>query len=196
MSFNGLGQWICNSTGNPVVSGTTISSTWLNALTADLATGLSTAICKDGQTTVTANIPMGGFKLTGLGTATLAGDAIAYPTAGSWTPVDASGAGLVFTSNTGTYVKLGQLVFITGTLIYPSTVNGGGAAVGGLPVASAAIAHQVIPLALSTGGTVPTLQIVSGVQYISLRTIADAAITNANMSLTQITFSGTYQAAS
>lgn len=31
------------------------------------ATGLSTAICKDGQTTPTANLPMGGFRHTGVG---------------------------------------------------------------------------------------------------------------------------------
>ena len=40
-----------------MVAATTISSTVFNALTADLATGLSTAICKDGQTTATASIP-------------------------------------------------------------------------------------------------------------------------------------------
>lgn len=33
------------------------------------ATGLSTAITKDGQTTITANLPMGGFKHTGVASA-------------------------------------------------------------------------------------------------------------------------------
>jgi hypothetical protein len=47
-------------------------------LTADLATGLSTALTKDGQTTPTANIPMGTFKLTGLGAGTAATDAAQY----------------------------------------------------------------------------------------------------------------------
>lgn len=42
----------------------------------DTATGLSTCITKDGQTTPTANIPMGGFKLTGLGAGTANGDAV------------------------------------------------------------------------------------------------------------------------
>jgi hypothetical protein len=78
MSYNGSGTFVINSTGQPVVTGTTISSTMFNALTADLATGLSTAICKDGQQTVTANIPLGGFKLTGLGAATAVADAPQY----------------------------------------------------------------------------------------------------------------------
>lgn len=57
MSFNGSGTFVINSAGNPVVTGTTISSTWANALTADIATGLSTCVTKDGQTTTTAIVP-------------------------------------------------------------------------------------------------------------------------------------------
>ena len=78
MSYNGSGTFQINSSGQPVVTGTVISSTAFNALTADLATGLSTAITKDGQTTPTANIKLGGFKLTNVGTATTAGDALTF----------------------------------------------------------------------------------------------------------------------
>jgi hypothetical protein len=74
MSFNGSGTFVINSTGQPVVTGTVISSTAFNALTADLATGLSTTMTKDGQTTATANIPMGTFKFTGLGAGSAATD--------------------------------------------------------------------------------------------------------------------------
>jgi len=57
MSYNGSGTFQINTSGQPVVAGTVISSTAFNALTADLATGLSTAITKDGQTATTARIP-------------------------------------------------------------------------------------------------------------------------------------------
>ena len=57
MSYNGSGTFNINTAGQPVVTGTVISSTAFNALTADLGTGLSTAITKDGQTTATARIP-------------------------------------------------------------------------------------------------------------------------------------------
>jgi len=57
MSYNGSGTFVINSTGQPVVTGTVISSSTFNSLTADLGTGLSTAITKDGQTTTTALIP-------------------------------------------------------------------------------------------------------------------------------------------
>lgn len=75
MSFNGSGLFQINSAGQPPTAGTTITVAAHNALTADLATGLSTCITKDGQTTVTANIPMSTYKITGMGAATARTDA-------------------------------------------------------------------------------------------------------------------------
>jgi hypothetical protein len=83
LSFNGSGVFVINTSGQPVVTGSVISSTAFNALTADLATGLSTTITKDGQSTPTANIPWGGFKITGLGTPTTTGDALAFGRTGT-----------------------------------------------------------------------------------------------------------------
>jgi len=56
MSYNGSGTFNINTTGQPVVAGTVITASAFNALTTDLATGLTTAITKDGQTTTTARI--------------------------------------------------------------------------------------------------------------------------------------------
>ena len=56
MSYNGSGTFTINSTGQPVVAGTVITASAFNSLTTDLATGLTTAITKDGQTTTTARI--------------------------------------------------------------------------------------------------------------------------------------------
>jgi hypothetical protein len=75
MSYNGSGVFTINTAGQPVITGTTISSTTFNTLTADLATGLTTALTKDGQSTPTANIGMGGFKITNLAAGTVASDA-------------------------------------------------------------------------------------------------------------------------
>ena len=75
MSFNGSGVFTINTAGQPVITGTTISSTTFNSLTADLATGLTTALTKDGQSTPTANIGMGAFKITNLAAGTVASDA-------------------------------------------------------------------------------------------------------------------------
>ena len=75
MSYNGSGVFNINTAGQPVITGTTISSTTFNSLTADLATGLTTALTKDGQSTPTANIGMGAFKITNLAAGTVASDA-------------------------------------------------------------------------------------------------------------------------
>lgn len=75
MSYNGSGTFTL-AAGNPVVTGTTISSTWANNTLSDIATGLTTAICKDGQTTPTANIPLGTFKLTGMGVGSALTDSV------------------------------------------------------------------------------------------------------------------------
>ena len=114
MSYNGSGVFNINTAGQPVVTGTVISSTAFNALTADLATGLTTALTKDGQTTPTANIPMGGFKITGIAAATTLGDALSYGRAATVSTLTnsaltsgrvpyASTAGLLVDSSTFTY---------------------------------------------------------------------------------------------
>jgi hypothetical protein len=77
VSFNGAGLFLINTAGQPVVGNTLIDAATFNAFTADVATGLSNVICKDGQTTPTANIPMGGFKITGLALGTSNNDAAA-----------------------------------------------------------------------------------------------------------------------
>ena len=66
------------SAGNPVVTGTTISSTVQNNTMSDVATGLSTCVLKDGTQIVTANIPMAGFKFTGLGSGTAATNSASF----------------------------------------------------------------------------------------------------------------------
>jgi hypothetical protein len=67
MSFNGAGTF--TQATAPVVSGTVISSTNYNTQNTDFVNGLSNVICKDGQTTVTANLPMATYRHTGVGNA-------------------------------------------------------------------------------------------------------------------------------
>lgn len=52
------GTYSLYSTGNPVVTGTSISSTWANNTLNDLASGLSTCVLKDGTQTPTAPVPI------------------------------------------------------------------------------------------------------------------------------------------
>ena len=77
MAFSS-GTFSLYTPGNPVVTGTTIQSSWANNTLSDIATGLTTCVLKDGTQTITANIPMAGFKFTGLGAGSTAGDSLRY----------------------------------------------------------------------------------------------------------------------
>ena len=77
MSRNGSGTYSLPA-GNPVVTGTTISSTWANNTLTDLATAVTGSIAADGQTPITGNLAMGGNKLTGLGVGNANGDSVEY----------------------------------------------------------------------------------------------------------------------
>jgi hypothetical protein len=77
MSRNGSGTYTLPA-GNPVVTNTTISSTWANNTLTDIATALSNSIAADGQTVVTGNIQMNANKLTGLAVGTTAGDSVEF----------------------------------------------------------------------------------------------------------------------
>lgn len=76
MPYNGSGTFTPPSSDFPAVTNTVISSTKFNNVINDLATGLTTALTKDGQTTPTANLTMGGYKLTNVGAATAVADAV------------------------------------------------------------------------------------------------------------------------
>lgn len=60
--------------GNPVVTGTTISSTVQNNTMTDVANEITNSIPRDGSAPPTANIPLGGYRLTGSGAAIAATD--------------------------------------------------------------------------------------------------------------------------
>jgi hypothetical protein len=65
MSRNGSGTYSLPA-GNPVVTGTTITSTWANNTLTDISTALTGSLASDGQTTATGNLKMGANRITGL----------------------------------------------------------------------------------------------------------------------------------
>ena len=96
MAFNGSGTYVLPA-GNPVYSGTPITSSWANTTLDDIATALTDCVTRDGQSPATANLPMGGFKITGIGAAVAAGDAVRYEQipflGGTALPVASGGTG-------------------------------------------------------------------------------------------------------
>jgi hypothetical protein len=77
MSRNGSGTYSLPA-GNPVVTGTSISSTWANTTLTDIATALTGSLAADGQTTATGALKMGSQKVTGMAAGSVSGDAVEY----------------------------------------------------------------------------------------------------------------------
>jgi hypothetical protein len=79
MAFNGSGTFNrVHSWATDKAAATKITASRMDAEDDGFATGLSTCIAKDGQTTITANLPMNSKKLTGLAAGTTAGDSVRY----------------------------------------------------------------------------------------------------------------------
>ena len=70
MARNGAGTYTLPA-GNPVTTGTTISSSWANNTLNDIASSLTTSLAYDGQTAPVANLPMATYAHTGVGNATV-----------------------------------------------------------------------------------------------------------------------------
>jgi len=77
MSRNGSGTYNLLA-GNPVVTGTTISSTWANNTLTDIATALTGSIAADGQTPITGNLNANNYKIVGLASGSATGEAVEY----------------------------------------------------------------------------------------------------------------------
>jgi hypothetical protein len=74
MSRNGSGTYSLPA-GNPVVSGTTITTTWANNTLTDIANTLTASVASDGQTPMTGALNMGSNKITAVTDPTNAQDA-------------------------------------------------------------------------------------------------------------------------
>jgi len=77
MSRNGSGTYSLPA-GNPVVTGTTISSSWANNTMNDLAAALTDSVAADGQTPMTGNLDLNTHKIVNLVAGSAAGDAIEF----------------------------------------------------------------------------------------------------------------------
>lgn len=68
MARNGNGTFSLVA-GNPVITGSVISSTWANNTLSDIATALTASVANDGQTPILADQDFGGFGINNLTTA-------------------------------------------------------------------------------------------------------------------------------
>lgn len=77
MSRNGSGTYSLPA-GNPVVTGTTIASSWANNTMNDIASALTGSVASDGQTPMTGQLNMNTHKIVGVTSGTASGEAIEF----------------------------------------------------------------------------------------------------------------------
>ena len=138
-----------------LVPGQTVSSSENNTVRNDMAASFNLTWLRNGTATATANIPMGGYKLTGLGAATTNGDALSY------------GAAAVVTNLTDTaltitrvpYVSTGGLLVDNSGFTFDGTTltAGGFSTSGNIAAATASISGNITV----SGGTA------NGVAYLN-----------------------------
>ena len=141
---------------NPaLVTGEVVSATENNSTRNDLAGALNLTMLRNGTSTATANLPMGGYKLTGLGAPTTNGDALSYGAAAVVTT-------LTSTSLTATrvpYAGTGGLLQDASTFTFDgTTLTAGGFTTSGAISAGTITASGAITV---SGGTA------NGVAYIN-----------------------------
>ena len=188
MSYNGSGTFQINTSGQPVVTGTVISSSAFNALTADLATGLSTAITKDGQTATTVRIPFA----QGINSS-LATDATNTATGSI---ITAGGVGIAKALFVGTTANIAGAATFSSTITYggvtlSASVTGTGKMVLDntptliTPVLGVATATSINKVAFTAPATAATLTIADGA---TLATSGAYSLTLTATAATNVTF--------
>ena len=73
------------------------------------------------------------FSATSSGSGTMTSELLSDYEEGTWTPTDASGAGLTFTTSDSYYTKIGNAVYVSCSITFPSTSSSAAISFGGLP---------------------------------------------------------------
>lgn len=169
MSRDGLGTYNLPA-GNPVVSGTTIGSSWANTTLQDIAAALTGSIAADGQTAMTNALNMGGFNFSNVALAT-AGTHV--PRASQVQTAEFLKLGTVTGTNTVTAtLPLAPAAFVAGQLVtmVPANANTGAVTLA-INSGTAYAIQRINGSALSAGelqASVPTMLMWSGTAWLLL----------------------------
>jgi hypothetical protein len=111
---------------------------------------------------------------------------------GTWTPSDVSGAGLVFTGVNCKYIRTADTVTVWGNFTFPSTANGAGVTISGLPFAPASGMAGAINSMQTNDASAQKIKLAPAQTYFYITNTEDVQQTNAVCSLKYFSFSGTY----
>ena len=113
---------------------------------------------------------------------------------GNWVPIDASGAGLIFTGVTGYWQRIGKMVTCWCTLTFPATADASFALIGGLPftIANVAVMRASGIVTFSNNSGVAYVYPVNNSTTFPLNAPDGSGVTNATASGSQFGFVITY----
>ena len=174
--FNGAG-------GTPSsMTGTNITGT-----AAGLTAGTASAVAVGGIT------GLGTGVATALAVNASASGGLPVISQGSWTPTDGSGASLTFSTATGYYTQIGNVVFAWCEVVYPSTASGAGAGITGLPFTCAnSSAKTGGVVSYSTAATLSSIYVNPNSTVIIPWTAAGAQLLNSALSLATVVLLAIY----
>jgi hypothetical protein len=118
-------------------------------------------------------------------------DAAGAGASASFTPTDASGASLAFTTANGLWVTIGPVVVAVLNVVYPTTANGSQAFVT-LPAGGGTGLFQAGTIAFSDYGSPFTAYVPSATNKIGFATFAGAVLTNVMLSGKTVHMTVTY----
>ena len=173
MSRNGSGIYSLPA-GNPVVTGTTISSTWANTTLNDIATALTGSVSSDGQTPMTGPLNLNNNEITNLPAGTVAGNAVEFSqfSTPTFTGIATFNQDAIFTGTGEVQLPTGTTAQrtanpVTGMIRYNSTIGayeGYKSGITGVSIASLTYSTTTATLTTTSahGLTTGTIVVVSG----------------------------------
>jgi len=110
----------------------------------------------------------------------------------TWTPADSSGAGLTFTLSKCVYSRVGNIVTVSGQIVFPSTASSADIAISGLPFPVAAGTIAVGTAATTNGAYIAAWVDPASSQNIRLRNASYTLVPNSSLSTGTVVLSLTY----
>ena len=158
--------------------------------TAKIASGAVTSAKLDTNIDIAGTLDVSGVLTADSGIKLSTGtDALTTYEVGTWTPSDASGAGLTLTVNSANYVRVGNAVHLQAYFTLPSTSNTSVLRIGGLPFTS--IDYCTMPINSAVNGA-HVIQIQPSNTEFNVMNQTNQTFTNNQFSAGFMVFSGTY----
>lgn len=101
----------------------------------------------------------------------------------SWTPTDASGAGLTFTAASAAYLKTGNSYTITAAITYPSTASTANAEITGFPTANGSYRNYCVAEGSNSGSIILVPFVAGANMYMNGYNTSGQGVTARNVDL-------------